>query len=152
MSDSQKLSAPSFEQMKSGFTLTGSSTLVVPSTQTKSVEYEMTYLRKKRDVRMPAGKYTYAKSLFVANLRAGAAYVSPLSVAATRVSKNLPDSVHKQTDGYVVATTNDMKAYAGGVALGSYAEAQDRLDRLLEHNPALEGELQIVADYEVNRN
>ncbi len=152
MNDSQKLASPSFQQMKSGFSMTGTTALVVPSTETKDVDYELTYLRKHQDLRIPAGKYAYDKSLFVANLRAGAAYISPLSAAATHVSKNAPDAVTTQSDDFVIATTSDMKAYAGGTAAGSYAEIRNRLNQLLDNNPSLKGELQIVAEHELNRN
>lgn len=152
LSDSAKLSRPSFEQMKSGFKLAGSSTLIVPATVSKSVDYEMTYLRKKRDLRIFAGVYKYAKALFKANLRAGAIASSTLSFTNKRVSTNAPDKVQLKGDGFAVASTGDLTLHSGSQVSGSYTEASEILDRLVSQDPSLRGKVQVVAEHELNLN
>ena len=152
LTDSEKLARPSFERMPSGFKITGSSSLVVPTAVNKSVDYELTYLRKKRGLRLFAGVYKYAKALFRANLGAAAVAKSPLSFTKRRVSVNAPDAIQMQEDGYAVATTNDLKVYGNSSASGSYTEASQLLDQLVAKDPSLRGKVQIVAEHELNRN
>lgn len=149
LSDSDKLSRPSFEQIKSGFRLTGTSTLVVPATVNKSVDYEITYLRKKRELRVFAGIYKYMKSLFKANLRASAVGKSSLSYSNKRISSNAPDQVQIKGEGYAIASTSDMTQYQGSKVAGSYTEAADALAQLIAKDPSLRGKVQIVAEHEL---
>ena len=149
MSDSEKLSRPSFERMKSGFTIAGSSTLVVPATVSKSVDYELTYLRKRRGLRIFAGVYKYAKSLFGANLKAGAVARSTLSYSSRRMSANAPDPVQVKGEGYAVASTDDLTLYPDTVVTRSHAEASQLLARLVSNNPALKGKAQVVSEHEL---
>jgi hypothetical protein len=149
LNDSAKLARPSFEQMKSGFRLEGSSTLIVPATVSKSVDYEMTYLRKKRDLRIFAGVYKYAKDLFKASLRAGAVANSTLSYTNKRLSSNAPDPVQLKREGYAVASTSDLTLHSGSQVAGSYTEASEILDRLVAQDPSLRGKVQIVAEHEL---
>jgi hypothetical protein len=150
MSDSNKLSRPSFERMKSGFRITGSSTLVVPETVNKSVDYELTYLRKRRGIRIFAGAYTFLKSLFQTNLRASAVANSVLSASQKRVSINAPDPVVLKGDRYTVANTSDLKIYQDGLSAGSFTEAAQMLDQLVRQQPSLKGKVQVVSEYELN--
>jgi len=152
LSDSEKLSRPSFERMPSGFKITGSATLIVPATVNKSVDYELTYLRKSRGLRLFAGIYKYAKTLFKANLRAGAVAKSALSFTNKRVSVNAPDSIFVQEDGYAIANTSDLKLYQDTLLAGSYTEASDLLNGLVLKDPSIRGNVQIVSQQELNRN
>lgn len=149
LTDSAKLSRPSFEQMKSGFKMTGSSTLIVPATVSKSVDYEMTYLRKKRDLRIFVGVYKYMKDLFKANIRGGAIAGCALSVTKKRVSINAPDQVRLKGRGYAVASTSDMTLHPGSQVTGSYSEAFDVLEQILAQSPSLRGKVQIIAEHEL---
>jgi hypothetical protein len=111
--------------MKSGFRITGSSTLVVPETVNKSVDYELTYLRKRRGIRIFAGAYTFLKALFQTNLRASAVASSALSASRKRVSINAPDSVVLKADRYAVANTSDLKIYQDGFCRQFYRGGAD---------------------------
>lgn len=150
MSDSEKLARPSFERMKSGFTITGSSTLLVPATVSKSVDYELTYLRKARGLRILAGVYKYTKDLFTTNLRASAVAKSTLSFTGKRISTNAPDAVRLKNDGYAVVGTSDLKLHPESLVTRSYAEAAQLLDRLVNNEPSLKGEVQVVSEHEIN--
>jgi hypothetical protein len=151
INDSEKLSRPSFERMKSGFRVTGSSTLVLPAMVSKSVDYELTYLRKRRGLRVFAGLYKYMNTLFRANLKAGAIASSTRSFTNKRVSVNAPDAVDLGRDGYAVASVSDLKPYHDVRMAGSYTEAAQMLDRLVKQQPSLKGKVQVVSEYELNR-
>lgn len=149
LNDSDKLARPSFETMKSGFKLTGNSSLVVPATVSKSVDYELTYLRKKRELRVLGGIYKYVKSLFKTNLKAGAVAKSKLSFSNQRVSTNAPQSTEIKEQGFAIASTSDMTPHQGCQIAGSYTEAADAMAQLLAEQPSLRGKLQIVSEHEL---
>ncbi len=149
LSDSEKLARPSFESMRSGFRVTGAGALQVPAMVSKSVDYELTYLRKKRGLSRFAGIYRYAKDLFTANLRAGAISRCVLSFASTRSSATSPAAVTLQREGYAIATTRDLAPYGGAAVAGSYTEASQLLTGLLAKDPSLTGTLQVVATHEL---
>ena len=149
LNDSDKLARPSFETMKSGFKLTGNSSLVVPATVSKSVDYELTYLRKKRELRVLGGIYKYVKSLFKTNLKAGAVAKSKLSFSNQRVSTNAPQATEIKEQGFAIASTSDMTAYQDSQIAGRYTEAADAMAQLLAEQPSLRGKVQIVSEHEL---
>lgn len=148
LNDSDKLSRPSFEHMKSGFKLVGTSTLIVPATINKSVDYEFTYLRKKRELRVFGGIYRFMKTLFKTNLRAGAIANCSLSFTNKRTSSNAPEQVQVKGDGYAIVSIRDMKLHHNSKVAGSYTEAADSLAQLIAEDPSLRAKVQIVAEYE----
>ena len=101
--DNEKLSSPSFERMTSGFKVTGAASLVMPSAELKSVDYELTYLHKEaggKRVRQKAGTYNVPKHVFKATTKASAASVSSVSSARNRVSVNAPEAVAVEQTQY----------------------------------------------------
>jgi len=147
--DNEKLARPSFESMRSGFRVTGSGALQVPATVNKGVEYELTYVRKKRLLSQFVGIYVFAKDLFHASVRAGAISKSGLSYVNKRTSVNGPDQVAIRDEGYAVATIRDLRAYDGAAVARSYTEASQMMGTLLAKDPSLAGQLQIVSTSEL---
>ncbi|WP_315820295.1 hypothetical protein [Paraflavitalea speifideaquila] len=137
--------------MKSGFKITGSSAVQTPVAVSKSVDYELTYLRKKR-VLVFAGIYKYAKGLFKANTKGGAVAKSTLSNANNKLSSNAPEAVSMTTEQFAVAGKSDMKLYGKDMVAGSYTEAVQLYNKLVKDNPALKDEVQVVSHYELNPN
>jgi hypothetical protein len=150
LKDSEKLARPSFESMRSGFRVTGAGALQVPAMVTKSVDYELTYVRKKRGLKLFAGLYAFAKDLFKSNLRASAVAKSSLSFTSRRPSVNGPDDVMIEKEGYVIVSTADMQPFASASVAGSYTEASQQARELLAKEPALAGKVQIVSTYELH--
>ena len=150
LKDSEKLSRPSFETMPSGFRITGYGALQVPAAVNKSVDYELTYVRKNRGVRQPAGDYKYSKELFKASLRGGAVAKSSLSFIKNRPSVNAPDEVKVEPEGFEIVRTSDMKPATKHAAAGSYTEAYQQMKALLAAQPSLAGQVQVVSTYELH--
>jgi hypothetical protein len=148
MSDEDKLARPSFEQMKSGFEITGSSALSVPSENViKAVDYEFSYLGR------PAKhKYQYPKPLFQANLKGSAVSQSALSFVNNRISINAPEAVYILEEQFAVANIADMKLHSSKMAAGSYTEAVQFYNTLVKEKPELKNKLQILSQYELNLN
>ncbi len=152
LKDNEKLSRRSFEDNVSGFKLTASADLNIAPPVAKSVDYELSYLRKKRFTIVFAGIYKYTKSLFKANLRANAVANSSLSYATNRISVNAPEEVKVQKEEFVVANKSDMKAYNETLVAGSYSEAAQMYADLVSKQPELKNKVQILSNYERNMN
>jgi hypothetical protein len=150
LKDSEKLARPSFEQMKSGFKITGSSVMKVPAMVTKSVDYELTYLRKKRGLLFYAGIYKYAKVLFQANIKAGSVSKSALAFTTKKISSNAPEQLQLKKDGYAIANTSDLKLAGNAATTTSYAEAAQLMKEMMSKDPLLKGKIQVVSQYELN--
>ncbi len=150
LKDNEKLARPSFETMRSGFRITGAGALQVPTMVNKSVDYELTYVRKRRALKVFAGVYKYAKELFKANLRAGAVAKSSLSFSNKRLSVNGPDEVNVEKEGFAIVTTSDMKLFKKDGMAGSYTEASQQMGELLAKQPSLAGQIQVVSTFELH--
>jgi hypothetical protein len=150
LNDSEKLGRPSFEHMKSGFKITGSSVTKIPAMVTKSVDYELTYLRKKRGLLMFAGIYKYAKSLFQTNIKAGSVAKSGLSYYSKKSSSNAPEQLQMVEEGFAVANTSDLKLFSSTATTGSYSEALQLKNEMVRKDPSLKGKIQVVSQYELN--
>ncbi len=81
---------------------------------------------------------------------ASAAANSVISAKSTLYSPLAPSGVATDAEEYVVATTSDMRPYAGGYRVGSYAEAKQQYDALLAEQPELTGQVQVLSTFEVN--
>jgi hypothetical protein len=151
LEDTDKLARPSFEPMRGGFRITGAGSLQAPAMVSKSVDYELTYVRrKKRGIRLYAGLYRYAKDLFQVSLRGSTVAKSPLSFVSTRPSVNGPDEVLLPPEGFAIVSTRDMSLHATAPLSSSYTAASQQLDGLVTANPELAGTLQVVSTYELS--
>ncbi|MDB4583107.1 hypothetical protein N9164_08145 [Draconibacterium sp.] len=152
LKDNEKLSRRSFEDNVSGFKLTATADLKIAEAVTKNVDYELSYLRKKRFMIMFAGIYKYAKSLFKANIKGSAVANSSLSFATNRISVNAPQKVAVQKEEFMVAYKSDMKAYDEKMVADSYSEAAEMYSKLVTKKPELRNKVQILSNYEQNLN
>ncbi|HMG93706.1 MAG TPA: DUF6603 domain-containing protein, partial [Chryseolinea sp.] len=152
MKDNEKLARASFERMKSGFKITGSSSLQVPNAVSKSVDYELTYLRKKKFSLILAGIYKYAKALFMVNTKGAAVSKSKLSFTSNRMSANAPGKVAVAEEKFVIANVSNMKIHSNEMVTGSYTEAKQIYNDLIRTKPGLKDQVQIVSHYELNPN
>jgi hypothetical protein len=149
--DNEKLSSPSFERMTSGFKVTGAASLVMPSTELKSVDYELTYLHKEggKRVRKKAGKYNMPKHVFKATTKASAAAVSSVSHARNRVSVNAPETVAVEQPQYAVANVSDMRLASPDLVASTYTEATQKYEALIARRPELKDQVQVLAHHEL---
>ena len=135
--------------MPSGFKITGAESLVMPAAMSKSVDYELTYLKKKRQQRIYAGKYRMSRSAFKASTKAGAVGKSSLSYARNRTSVNAPPAVAVETPQYGIATVEDMRLAGPGLLASSFTEASQKYAALVSEKPELKDKVQILAHHEI---
>lgn len=152
MKDAEKLSIPSFEPMPSGFKITASAALQIAPPVNKSVDYELTYLRKRRLTLFFAGIYKLAKAFFKSGAKGGAVSKSSLSYQNNRPSRNAPEAIAIAPERYVIANVSDMLAHSSELVAGSYTEAVQLYRALVAQKPELQDQVQILSEYEISTN
>ena len=149
MTDAQKLDRPSFEQMKSGFKITGSAQLKAPPhIAKKNVDYEFSYLDKTKKVK--PDRYKYPGLFFKANTKSAAASQSSISHQSNRVSLNATEKVAVREEQYVIANISDMKLHSGELVAASYTETLQYYNELMIKKPELKDRIQVLSEYELN--
>ncbi len=148
LTDDMKLARPSFEPLTSGFKIAASGDLQVSLPVSKSVDYELAYLRKKRFSLSFAGIYKLAKDLFKTATKAGAASKASLSHLNNRVSSNAPQAVHVKPLQYGIANLSDLHLHSPELVAESYSEAASIYQQLIERQPELKDRLQILSSHE----
>ena len=148
MSDSEKLSRPSFESLDSGIKLTGTTLLTSPPPVSRNVDYEISYLRAHKPVR--AGRRPLDKIRFAVGKQGAAVSNSVLAVKNSRQSVLAPAGVDVASEQFVVATVDTMTPVVTGRIAGSFAEAQQHYAELIASQPALKGNVQVLSTLELS--
>lgn len=148
LSDKEKLRRPSFEAMPSGFRITSYDALEAPNVVSKSVDYELTYVREERQVSESGGVYKFAKDLFMVSLRGGAMAKSVMSRSSKRTSVNSPEVMEVRPETFEVVHVEDLTPVAQSRPTGSYTEASQQLDAIIGNDPSLTGSIQVISSYE----
>ena len=148
MSDSEKLSRKSFEEMPSGLTFGAGNAASTGVSVDKDVTYEMSYVHRK--IATPAGKAGILKSIFDRFSAAGAVASNPLSVSSRKAGGNSPAPVSVSDGTYMVVNVDDLSPAAPNATAHSQAEAYAMHDALVRSNPALAGRIQVVGAHELD--
>ena len=150
----QKLSRPSFEQMKSGKEFTVESFAASAATPVpKDIDYEVIYIRKKKTAN--EGTISLLSPNEVILLASGgAAAKSKLSVENTRVSYQAPPKITINRPGYIVAKKADHKdvTEAFGIpteTFGNQTEAYNKQLEFEKNDTLIENETLILSTQEI---
>lgn len=154
LSDSEKLSRPSYAEFPSGFTLSGTAAVAAGKPVTRDVIYELSYLHGKRIQRGRKFLVGLAVRTYDLLVKACAVRQSALAHQQLRVSVNAPPAPLIQPDRYAVASTADLSAHvsSGQVAapmFASEAQAYQHMSALTHADPSLAGQLQVVSQFEL---
>lgn len=150
ISDSEKLSRKSFEKYDGGIRIAESEELESDHYTRREVEYELTYIDSQRNLILwPLLIKPFALA-FNAWAAKGAVARSSLSHARTGKPALAPDAVRVAQEGFGVVNVADLTAVNGNAAAASEAEALVMMNRIIEENPALAGEIQVVPRFEMN--
>lgn len=149
LSDSDKLARASFEAMKSGLLFQGGDTSVYGSYIDKDVDYELSYVHKKKNIVIKIGKVKLYGGLFDVLSKGNSTSKSAYSVART-FANNAPAKVDTPAAQYMVVNVSDLELYAPTAVAASQAAAYDLHDQLIRDNPQLKGTIQVVSAFELN--
>ena len=115
----------------------------------KDVDYELTYLRKKENLRFFAGVFKFGMSIYSRLIGGSAVRTSVLSKQNTRISLNAPPQVVIEKPKYAVANVSDLKLHSSDLLLNSEADAYQAYNKLVRDKPELMGEIQVVHQFEL---
>jgi hypothetical protein len=148
MSDAEKLSRPSYQQIKGGVTIGAAGGPQSSKMTRRLVDYQVTIIDKESV--QPPDRVKAIGGLFQ-NFLAGAAVAqSSLSFQSrTRLAPN-PDKVAVAAEGFTVVSILDNKPFDAASSFSSEAVAVDYLRSRTALNPSLAGSLQILPNHEVN--
>ncbi|MEM9195387.1 MAG: DUF6603 domain-containing protein, partial [Myxococcota bacterium] len=146
LTDSQKLSVPAFEAMDAGALFAFGNDLEAGNAVHRTIEYEIAVIDKE-----PPKPYFFAqlKGLHQAMLSGNAATRSVQSLANQVLRQPPRIKIPPPGEGYVVASTLDNSAHGGLQRFASEAVAQLEMKKAIANNPALQGALHVLPEFEV---
>ena len=147
LSDSEKLSRKSFEQMQSGLQFSTGDTSTAGVSVDKDVTYEMSYVHRK--ITTPVGRVGILKSMFDRFSAGGAIARNSLSVSSRKAGGNGPATINVATDQYQIVNVDDLSLAGANVTTGSQAEAYSKRDAMVDKDPSLAGSIQVLAAHEL---
>jgi hypothetical protein len=152
LSDSDKLSKPSFEDYDSGVTI-GSATVVSGEDRARTVTYQEYYIDTPLGFSRFTGHYMMPAAIHAALSAQGAGFTSPLknSGMAKYTAGPQPAAVTVEDPPYVVANITDLSIRSDISSSDgtTYFQAQAAMQSHLAANPNDVGSLQIVPIYEL---
>jgi hypothetical protein len=147
-SDVDKLAGKSFVKYDSGVGLSGAAELQSNRYAMREVEYELSYIDSQRDQLPPPGPAKPDATAFNTWALNGAIARSPLSFARTGKSALAPTAIRVAQEGYGVVQMSDLTLVQPGSTAPSEAEAGVLMARLIQQQPALAGQIQVVPMFE----
>lgn len=148
LSDSDKLSAPSFERMLSGIRFSTGDATATGARVVVEVDYELSYVHRSIALTIFAGIYKMMGIAFSA--MAGASSASRNAFSPVRNGAGVkPAAVTLAESNYFVVGIDDLLPHSGASVAKTMAEAVAQQDALVRSNPALRGRLQVLANHEL---
>jgi hypothetical protein len=147
LSDAEKLSRPSYQQLKGGVDIGSAGGAKTSKMTRRQVAYQVTIIDKE-PVR-PTRPVGAGSGLFDTFLAGAAVARSTLSFQVKSQLAPYPDRIEVGPEGYTVASTADNTVFGTDATFSSEAMARDELNRRLQENPALAGSMHVLPTYEV---
>jgi hypothetical protein len=151
MSDADKLSAPSFEPMPAGFTVSDGAVAFGKQYDT-DIEFETFIIDSVTAPHRPAPRYPLSLTATLAMAKSGAAARGALfttGIHASEPAPGTPPLVSMSAETYVIAGVDDLAVRADLATPGGKAATMAALARHLAANPGDAGSLQIIPTYEL---
>ena len=151
LSDAEKLSKPSFEQMPGGAQISSNNNKAENGKMVrKNVAYEITIIDKEPVKPLKKGLfYRPYDILFTHFIGGGSISKSVLSKSYQSKLKPFEEKVNVKQEGYTVAFLANNKAYNAKATFASEMEADSFLKQQLQLNPNLKKDLHIIPNYEL---
>jgi hypothetical protein len=149
MSDAEKLSRPSYQQMKSGVTIGAAGGPQSSKMTRRQIAYEITIIDKE-PVR-PLFLLKAISGLFHNFLSGSAVARSSLSYQTKTQFQPYADKVTVGPEGYTVASVQNNKAFDAGSTFSSEAMAVDYMKAHVTADPSLTGALHVLPNHEVTQ-
>jgi hypothetical protein len=151
MSDSDKLSRPSYQDLKGGVIIGNSDSLQSSKMTRRTISYDITIVDKQPQQPLPKGQHYGAISgLFHPFLSGSAAARSALSYQRKTQLRPFSDTISVGQEGYAVSNTTDNKPVSAGATFSSEAMARDYMNQQVASGASLADAVQVLPNFEVN--
>jgi hypothetical protein len=148
LTDTDKLSRPSFERMDAGVSVGADAIMTGPSVGAR-LEYETIILDAPWQ-RRPAPRHSVAQDLQLLMLEQGPSVRSPSkSTGLNKFASAAPSKLSMDDDRFAIASTLDGTAFPGPTAPTTKGAALAALADHLKAHPEDHGRLQVVPEYEL---
>lgn len=144
LTDSEKLTAPSFEQMRSGVRFSTGDATETGARVTIEVDYELSYIYRNLGRILRVGAHRLFEGMF--NILTAGSAASRNAFSKNRNGAGIPPApVAVNPVGFAIVDVDTLAPVGGLESASSYAEARAQQDSLMASNPLLTGKLQVVA-------
>lgn len=151
MSDSDKLSRPSYQELKGGVIIGNSDSLQSSKMTRRTISYDITMIDKEPQQPLPKGvHYGAISGLFHPFLAGSAAARSALSYQRKTQLQPFSDTISVGQEGYAVSNTTDNKPVSAGASFSSEAMARDYMNSQVGSGGASAGAVHVLPNSEVN--
>ncbi|MFL5335849.1 MAG: DUF6603 domain-containing protein, partial [Geminicoccaceae bacterium] len=150
-SPTEKLTGKSFERYDAGVRIQASEELQAHYAVRRVVEYDLFYKDEQRALAPWLDLFPIEVRAFEAWSVGGAVAQSALSHAKQAKPADAPGNVSIQQEKFAVVFTRDLTPVQDTAFHKSEAGAKAHLDQLLRNRPGLDGEIQVIPAFEVNR-
>jgi hypothetical protein len=150
MSDSDKLSRPSYQDIKGGVTIGSSDSALSSKMTRRTINYDVTIIDKDPQQPLLIGRIAALSGLFHPFLASNAAARSPLSYTGKTQLKPFTDTIAVDQEGYAVSNTSDNKPVSANSSFSSEAMARDYMNSQVASNPSQAGAMHVLPNSEVN--
>lgn len=151
LTDSEKLSKPSFEKMPNGVQISLSNTIIKNGKFVrKNVAYEITIIDKEPIKPFRKGRFFMEIGILFNHFLKGNS-VSKSTLSKSHLNKMQPfaEKISLKEEGYTVALKSNNKAYTAHATFESEIMAQTYMEEQIARQPGLKKELQIIPNYEL---
>ena len=144
LTDSEKLTAPSFERMRSGVRFSTGDATEAGARVTIEVDYELSYIYRNLGRILRVGAHRLFEGIF--NILAAGSAASRNAFSKNRNGAGIPPApVAIKPAGFAIVDVDTLSPVAGFESASSYAEARAQQDSLVASDALLTGKLQVVA-------
>lgn len=150
MSDSDKLSRPSYQDLKGGVIIGDSDSMQSSKMTRRTISYDVTIID--RDPQQPVliGRQIGISGLFHPFLSGSAAARSPLSYQRKTQLRPFSDTISVSQEGYAVSSTTDNKPLSATTTFSSEAMARDYMNSQFASGAASAATAHVLPKSEVN--
>jgi hypothetical protein len=150
LSDAEKLSRPSYQELKGGVTIGASGGLQSSKMTRRPIAYDITIVDKQSVKPLPLGlRYRGVNGLFNRFLPGSAAARSPLSFHGKSQLQPYTDKITVGAESFTVANTANNKALDATSTFSSEAMARQYMQAQVSASPSLVGTLHVLPNHEV---
>lgn len=150
MSDSDKLSRPSYQELKGGVIIGSSDSMLSSKMTRRTINYDVTIIDRDPQQPLFRGRIAAVAGLFHPFLSGSAAARSPLSYQGKSQLRPFTDMITVGQEAYAVSSTLNNTPLSAAASFSSEAKARDYMNNQIASNPSSAASMHVLPNSEVN--